>query len=80
MLARILFWRRPRVAVVELHGLIAARAGMLSAASAAPLINRAFSESCEAAAGDPRHRKPSAGSPVQSDLIASLIRRRAGGA
>jgi signal peptide peptidase SppA len=75
MLARILFWRRPRVAVVELHGLIAARAGMLSAASAAPLINRAFS----AAKRQPviLDIESPGGSPVQSDLIASLIRRRA---
>lgn len=75
MLARILFWRRPRINVVELHGLIAPRPGMLSATAAAPLIDRAFRSA---------RRQPvildiesPGGSPVQSDLIASLIRRRA---
>jgi len=75
MPSRILFWRRPRINVVELHGLIAPRPGMLSAATAAPLIDRAFRTA---------QRQPvildiesPGGSPVQSDLIASLIRRRA---
>jgi signal peptide peptidase SppA len=75
MFARILFWRRPHINVVELHGLIAPRPGMLSAATAAPLIDRAFRT-----AG--RHPvildiESPGGSPVQSDLIAALIRRRA---
>lgn len=75
MLSRILFWRRPRINVVELHGLIAPRPGTLSAATAGPLIDRAFRTAA---------RRPvildiesPGGSPVQSDLIAALIRRRA---
>ena len=72
---RILFWRRPQIGVVELHGLIAARPGALGIASAAPLIDRAF----RAARGQPviLDIESPGGSPVQSDLIATLIRRRA---
>jgi ClpP class serine protease len=75
MLARLLPWRRPRVNVVELHGLIAPRPGSLSAATAAPLIDRAF----RTARGQPvlLDIESPGGSPVQSDLIAALIRRRA---
>ena len=75
MFARLNPWRRPRINVVELHGLIAPRPGTLSATTAGPLIDRAFRS-----AG---HRpvildiESPGGSPVQSDLIASLIRRRA---
>lgn len=68
-------WRRPRLNVIVLHGVIAARVGMLSAESARPLIEKAF-----AANG----RRPvildiesPGGSPVQSDLIASMIRAHA---
>ncbi len=75
IVARILFWRRPRINVVELHGLISPRPGLLSAATVGPLIDRAFRTA---------QRQPvildiesPGGSPVQSDLIASLIRRRA---
>jgi signal peptide peptidase SppA len=71
----LLPWRRPRVNVIVLHGMIAARAGMLNADSARPAIEKAF-----AAAG----RRPvildiesPGGSPVQSDLIASMIRTHA---
>ncbi len=55
--------------------MIAPRPGMLSAASAAPLIDRAF----RSAQGRPvvLDIESPGGSPVQSDLIASLIRRRA---
>jgi signal peptide peptidase SppA len=72
---RIAFWRKPRIAVIELHGLIATRTGALNATSVAPLINRAF----RAAKGQPviLDIESPGGSPVQSDLIASLIRRRA---
>jgi ClpP class serine protease len=75
MFSRILFWRRPRINVVELHGLIAPRPGMLSAATAAPLIDRAF----RSAKNQPviLDIESPGGSPVQSDLIATLIRRRA---
>lgn len=69
------FWRKPTINVIELHGLIAPRDGALNATTAAPLIKQAF-----AASG----RYPvildiesPGGSPVQSDLIARLIRREA---
>jgi signal peptide peptidase SppA len=71
----LLPWRRPRLNVVVLHGMIAARAGMLSADSARPVIEKAFASA---------KRLPvildiesPGGSPVQSDLIATLIRTHA---
>lgn len=67
--------RRPRLNVIVLHGVIAARAGMLNADSARPLVEKAFASS---------GRLPvildiesPGGSPVQSDLIASMIRSHA---
>ena len=72
---RLLFWRRPRIGVVEMHGLIAPRPGAVSMGTMAPLIDRAF----RSARGQPviLDIESPGGSPVQSDLIASLIRRRA---
>jgi ClpP class serine protease len=71
----LLPWRRPYLNVIVLHGTIAARAGMLSAESARPLIERAFASN---------GRRPvildiesPGGSPVQSDLIATMIRDHA---
>jgi ClpP class serine protease len=71
----LLPWRRPRLNVIVLHGTIAARAGMLSADSARPLIEKAFAST---------GRRPiildiesPGGSPVQSDLIATMIRTHA---
>lgn len=71
----LLPWRRPHITVIVLHGTIAARAGMLNADSARPLIEKAFSG---------RGRLPvildiesPGGSPVQSDLIAGMIRSAA---
>jgi ClpP class serine protease len=71
----LLPWRRPRLNVIVLHGVIAARAGMLNADSARPLIEKAFASA---------NRRPvildiesPGGSPVQSDLIASMIRHHA---
>ncbi len=74
-MARLLFWRKPRINVVELHGLIASREGLLNLRGVGPLIERAFST----ARGRPviLHIDSPGGSPVQSDLIATLIRRRA---
>ena len=68
----LLPWRRPRLSVIVLHGVIAARVGMLNADTARPLIEKAF-----AATG--RHPvildiESPGGSPVQSDLIANMIR------
>jgi signal peptide peptidase SppA len=72
----ILFWRRPPIAVVELHGLIAAREGAVSLRSAGPLIDRAFASTRKGGHVILDIDSPG-GSPVQSDLIASLVRRRA---
>jgi ClpP class serine protease len=74
-LSRILFWRRPRINVVELHGLIAPRPGTLSATAVAPLIERAFRSARQQTVI--LDIESPGGSPVQSDLIAALIRRRA---
>ncbi|MGH7068025.1 MAG: S49 family peptidase, partial [Acetobacteraceae bacterium] len=69
------FWRKPRINVIELHGLIAARLGQLNIRSAQPLIEKGFAS----AKGRPviLDIESPGGSPVQSDLIATLIRRRA---
>ena len=71
----LLPWRRPRLNVIVLHGTLAARAGMLNADSARPLIEKAFASG---------RRQPvildiesPGGSPVQSDLIATMIRTHA---
>jgi ClpP class serine protease len=71
----LLPWRRPRLNVIVLHGTIAARVGMLNADAVRPLIEKGFGS-----AG----RRPvildiesPGGSPVQSDLIASMIRAQA---
>jgi ClpP class serine protease len=72
---RLLPWRRPRINVVEMHGLISPRPGFVSMGTMAPLIERAF----RSARGQPviLDIESPGGSPVQSDLIATLIRRRA---
>jgi ClpP class serine protease len=71
----LLPWRRPRLNVIVLHGVIAARTGMLNADSARPLVEKAFAST---------GRRPvildiesPGGSPVQSDLIATMIRSHA---
>ena len=75
MAFRLLPWRRPRINVVEMHGLIAPRPGAVSMGTMAPLIDRAF----RSARGLPviLDIESPGGSPVQSDLIAALVRRRA---
>jgi ClpP class serine protease len=75
MAFRLLPWRRPRIQVIEMHGLIASRPGAVSIATMAPLIDRAF----RSAHGRPviLDIESPGGSPVQSDLIAALVRRRA---
>ena len=72
---KLAFWRKPRVVVVELHGVIAPRKGALNIGALAEPLRRAF-----ASAG----KRPvvldiesPGGSPVQSDLIAAEIRRLA---
>ena len=72
----LFFWRRLRIPVIELHGLIAGREGALNLRSAAPLIERAFDSVKQGGAVILDIDSPG-GSPVQSELIAGLIRRRA---
>jgi serine protease SohB len=72
--------RRPRVAVLRLSGLIAARTGGfspsgISAAAMAPLIERAFR--VKRLAGVMLIINSPGGSPVQSSLVAQRIRRLA---
>jgi signal peptide peptidase SppA len=71
----LLPWRRPHINVIVLHGVIAARAGMLSADTARPLIEKAFGS----AGGRPviLDIESPGGSPVQSELIAGMIRTQA---
>nr|WP_294510342.1 S49 family peptidase [uncultured Rhodopila sp.] len=71
----LLPWRRPQINVIVLHGVIAARAGMLSADSARSLIEKAF----DTAGGRPviLDIESPGGSPVQSELIAGMIRTKA---
>jgi signal peptide peptidase SppA len=73
---RLLFWKRRPVAVLELHGVLAARVGALNIAAFGPLIDRAM-----AAAGKDGTLvldiDSPGGSPVQSDLIATRLRGRA---
>ncbi len=72
--------RRPRVAVLRLSGVIAARGGGfspsgISAAGMAPLIDRAFA--LPRLAGVMLAINSPGGSPVQSSLVAQRIRRLA---
>lgn len=73
---RLLFWRRPRIPVIELHGVIAGRDGALNLRSAGPLIERGFASVAKGGHLVLDIDSPG-GSPVQSELIGALIRRRA---
>src|SRR6185437_249897 len=73
---KLLFWRRPRIGVIELHGVLSARPGALNARAFAPLIERAFRAAGKGGNVILDIDSPG-GSPVQSDLIASLVRRHA---
>jgi signal peptide peptidase SppA len=69
-------WRRPRIPVIALHGIIAARAGAINIEAFTPVIERGFalakrSKNLILAIESP------GGSASQSDLIGQLIRRRA---
>lgn len=71
----MMFWRRPRLNVIVLRGIIASRPGMLNIDTAMPLIEKAFASA---------RKRPvildiesPGGSPVQSDLIAQAIRTHA---
>ena len=72
---RLLFWRRKRVPVLILHGMLSRR-GTLNITAYAPLIDAAFRS-----AGQGGHVvldiDSPGGSPVQSDLIGARIRLRA---
>jgi ClpP class serine protease len=72
---KLKFWQAPRIGVIELHGLLAGRPGTLNIGSHGELIDRAFHQ----ARGMPviLDIDSPGGSPVQSDLIAARIRRRA---
>ena len=73
---RLAFWRRPKVPVLELHGTLSSRAGALNLAGFAPLIDRAFRIAGRDGTVVLDIESPG-GSPVQSELIATRIRRRA---
>ena len=73
---RLLFWRPRAVPVLELHGLLTARAGALNIAAVGPLIERAMAAAGKGGVLLLDIQSPG-GSPVQSDLIAKRIRRRA---
>jgi signal peptide peptidase SppA len=72
----LLPWRRPKIPVILLSGLIAPRAGAINIEAYAEVIERAFT-----AAKKSKHLilaiESPGGSAVQSDLIGQLIRRRA---
>ena len=73
---RLKFWRRRRLPVLELHGTIAARAGAIGIAAYASLIDEAIDAAGKGGTLLLDIESPG-GSPVQSDLIAQRIRRRA---
>ena len=73
---RLLFWRRPRIPVLVLHGVLASRMGTLNLAGYATLIDRACSRAARTGHLVLDINSPG-GSPVQSDLIAARIRAQA---
>jgi signal peptide peptidase SppA len=77
MRLKLRFWQSPRIGVIELHGLLVTHEapGTLNIATHGEVIDRAFRE----ADGKPviLDIDSPGGSPVQSDLIATRIRRRA---
>ena len=72
----LLFWRRPRVSVLVLHGVLAARMGTLNLAGYGTLIDRAV-QSARRTGHLVLDINSPGGSPVQSDLIAARISARA---
>lgn len=73
---RLLFWRPRPIPVLELHGMLAARAGALNVAAYGPVITRAVAAAGKGGTLILDIQSPG-GSPVQSDLIATRIRTRA---
>jgi len=76
-MAGVLFWRGPRVGVIELHGILATREGALNLKSVAPAIDRAFGALGKGGGDVVLDINSPGGSPVQSELIGAMIRRRA---
>ncbi len=76
LMRRLAFWRSPRVPVLEMHGTLAAKSGALNLEGFAPLIDRAFRMAGKGGTVVLDIESPG-GSPVQSELIATRIRRRA---
>ena len=72
---KLAFWRKPRVAVIELHGPIAPKKGALNIGDLAAPIRKAFLSAGKLAVV--LDIESPGGSPVQSDLIAAEIRRLA---
>jgi signal peptide peptidase SppA len=77
MFEKIFFWRGPRIGIIELRGTLAARPGALNLRGVGPLIERAFKSADKRLPYIILDIDSPGGSPVQSELIASLIRRRA---
>lgn len=67
---------RPKIPVVQLRGMILARAGMLNLESCAPLLERGFAMAKKSKKLVLAIESPG-GSATQSDLIGQFIRRRA---
>jgi signal peptide peptidase SppA len=74
---RLLFWKPRPVTVLQLHGTLSARAGALNIETFGPLIDSAVADAGKGGTLVLDIDSPG-GSPVQSDLIASRIRARAG--
>lgn len=72
---KLAFWRKPRVAVIELHGVIAPKKGALNIAELATPIRKAFLSAGKLPVV--LDIESPGGSPVQSDLISAEIRRLA---
>src|SRR5208337_2958842 len=74
-MAGLFFWRGPRVPVLSLRGILSARAGALNIEAYGPLIDAAVKSAKDATLL--LEIDSPGGSPVQSDLIAARLRRRA---
>ncbi|GAB0115447.1 S49 family peptidase [Acidisoma sp. C75] len=73
----LFFWRAKPVPIVELRGIIAGRPGALNLQAVGPLLERGFTLGRAAGKRLILAIESPGGSPVQSDLIAQFIRRRA---
>lgn len=67
---------RPKIPVIQLRGIIAARPGMLSVESCAPMLERGFAMAKKSRKLVLSIESPG-GSASQSDLIGQMIRRKA---